>query len=263
MRVICLSAVLAAFLAPVPALAVSMVSFEGGGFSDNQSIVDPPGMPTFTAGTMVFSTINPDEPDLGLVVEEYGSADGDPQGFLRDQGGGNDVVDAGLEGRIGQFFMRPSRNIEDRNFVNEPIFRIEFTEAPFGFVSGEIWDIDGNDTQGTERWQIDAFDAGDMQIGSILSPLGTTTGGSSLDGDVWEYVFAAGNGSLFGGAVAADIARIDFTFVGSKTLGTGVGFDNFTVGIVPLPAAGWLLLGGLAALGGLSRAGAGRRSAPR
>lgn len=230
--------------------SAAVINFEAG-FTDNTPLTPT----SFAAQGVTFSTINADEPELTLEVEAYGSSDPTPQGFVRDQGGGRDVVDPGLEERIGNFFLRTGGDIVDRDFAGEEIFRIEYDIAPFGFISGEIWDIDGNRRQGTEQWRIDAFDAAGSLLGSVLSPLGTTTGNSSLDGDVWQFTFTD---SSVGGDIAL-VERLDFVFTGSKTTGIGLAFDNFVTGVAPMPVPATLPLL-LAALGGASLWARRRRS---
>ncbi|MEM9900496.1 MAG: VPLPA-CTERM sorting domain-containing protein [Pseudomonadota bacterium] len=227
---------------PAPALAVT-IDFETG-FTDNEALSNF----SFADLAITFSTINPDEPDLTLVVEAVGESDPDAQGFLRDANGVRDDVDPGLENQIGDFFLRTGGAIEDRDFANEAVFRIDYGFVPVGTISGEIWDIDGNNAQGSEAWLVEAFDTLGTQIGSIQSPIGTTTGASSLDGDVWTFAFD--NGNVAGGVEA--VAALEFSFVGTKTTGIGLAFDNFVTGAapdlpaVPLPAGFPLMLATLA-----------------
>ncbi|MEM9249290.1 MAG: hypothetical protein AAGB05_11425 [Pseudomonadota bacterium] len=226
-------------LVPAAALAVS-IDFETG-FSDNEALTAT----SFAAQGVVFSTINEEE-GLTLDVEAVGTADSGPQGFVRDATRRQDEVDPGLEDRIGTFFLRTGGEIEDRNFRDEAVFRISYDIVPYDFISGEIWDIDGNASQGTEKWRVDAFDALGVLIGSVSSPTGVSTGAGSLDGDVWTFAFNDAN--VDGGI--PNVAWIDFSFIGTKTRGLGLAFDNFTTGeappaIMPLPGGLPLLAAGL------------------
>lgn len=245
------ASVAAAAMLAMPALAAAAVIDFETGFVDNEALTPT----SFVAEGVVFSTINPDDPALTLEVEAVGPNDPDPQGFLRDVTGLRDEVVPGRAARIGNFFLRTGPPIEDRDFAGEPVFRISYLDAPVSFIRGEIWDIDGNPGQGSEQWRIDAFDAGGGQLGSVLSPLGTTNDAASLDGDVWTFSF---DDATVGGDISA-VARLDFIFTGSKTTGLGLAFDNFVTGTAPIPLPATLPLL-LAALGGVGLVARRRRA---
>jgi hypothetical protein len=105
-------------------------------------------------------------------------------------------------------------------------------------ASGQIWDIDGNTSQGTEQWDVQAYDSANNLVASILSPLGSTNGAGSLDGLPWTFNLAGG-----------EFSRIDFVFTGTKERGVGLGFDNFNTSSVSVPEPGSLALLTLGLLG--------------
>jgi hypothetical protein len=124
-----------------------------------------------------------------------------------------------------------------------PVFSLDF--SGFGgasSVSGEIWDIDGNNSQGTEKWDVVAHLAGGGTAIRV-SPTGTTTNASSLNGKAWTFAFES----------VGTIMSIDFNFTGTKKTGIGAAVDNFVIAPVPVPAGGLLLLSGLGAAAFLRR----------
>jgi hypothetical protein len=91
---------------------------------------------------------------------------------------------------------------------------------------------------------VESFDGSGNLTDSVLSPLGTNNGPSSLDGKPWTWSFSHG---------VNDIYSIQLSFVGSKTSGIGLAFDNFApdsvapdnMSPVPEPSEVLMLLSGL------------------
>lgn len=110
-------------------------------------------------------------------------------------------------------------------------------------ASGEIWDIDGNLEQGTERWRIDALAMDGSVLASILSPIGDSYTPESLNATPWTFEFDR---------ELADIWGLRIEFVGTKTWGLGAGFDNF-YGTVPEPGTLAMLALGIGFLGRRAR----------
>jgi hypothetical protein len=177
----------------------------------------------------------------GGFLEQY-NEDG-TDGFLNDQMNardrGNDEPNSGL----GTWFLRTDGTINVDGSTNR-FLRITYN-TPVSEASGEIWDIDGNDSQGTERWDVVLFNNG-TQVTTIQSPTGTDNGPGSRDGLPW--VFNASPGSMFD--------EIQFQFSGTKESGIGLAFDNFNTNTanVPVPASLALLGAGLVGLGMSRRA---------
>jgi hypothetical protein len=111
--------------------------------------------------------------------------------------------------------------------------------TPMSAAGADIWDIDGNPRQGTERWRIDALAFDGSVLASILSPSGDSLGAESLNAMPWHFAFTRETADIFG---------IRIEFVGSKTWGIGAGFDRFWCA-VPEPGTLSLLALGVAVLG--------------
>ena len=87
-------------------------------------------------------------------------------------------------------------------------------------LSGEIWDIDSGG--GTEQWRVDVLDSAGNVIATQLSPLGLLQNDpNSLDSLPWVFSFSGLT------ALSTDVDKVRLTFVGSKTDGIGLSFNNF------------------------------------
>jgi hypothetical protein len=231
------------------AKAASVVlDFEIGGLgytpTDNQLV----GPNTFNAYNVRFVP-----GQSGLAFEEQGDqGSGDDSGFVNDPAGTRDTERPDAAGGLGEYFLRQTLTLgSQQNFnADDPIFSIQYLATPTGHISGEIWDIDGNNSQGTEKWVVSAFDASNNLLNSVTSPVGTTTNNGDNPFQAGPWTFAFDPAALSGG-----IDRLDFLFHGTKTEGIGVAFDNFQTGVapVPVPAALPLLVSGLGALGFFAR----------
>lgn len=169
-----------------------------------------------------------------LEIAAGGTPESMPDGFFNDALGVVDTAAPGFEARLGSFFLRHPFGLIGVPF---PDFIIKYDPSTRPTAAaGEIWDIDGS-PDGTERWLVTAYNATGTSLGSSLSPLGVDPP-SPLDGLPWVWSFD----------FAEPIDRIEFEFLGTKTTGIGLAFDNFApAGNVPEPAT--LTLWSLGAMG--------------
>ncbi len=135
---------------------------------------------------------------------------------------GRDVAATGLGPQLGGFFLRGNPGADFGLLI------IDYAGGVVNGASGEIWDIDGL-TNGTEQYRVRAFDTGNVLLATIDSPLSTQDSGclnTELDGKPWTFDFSGTPG----------IARITIDFIGSKTNGIGLAFNNFNAtGEQPVP----------------------------
>jgi hypothetical protein len=227
-----LAAATAASLAAASTAGAAVIDFEGG--TDDQQIFPD----TFDDTNVSFVALE----GHSLYFEERGEDGTD--GYLYDQGNENDVEAPGAGSSLGNYFMRAETDVSDRTIAPGRVFAMQYDKGVTTPISGEIWDIDGEDTQGTEQWIVSLYDGTGTQLAQQTSPHGVHHQSGSFDGLPWTFAF---DGS--GGYSLADVRRVDFSFAGDKRFGNGFGFDNFETGApVPLPAAAWFLI---TALGGL------------
>lgn len=140
----------------------------------------------------------------------------------------SDTPYAAVAAQLGDYFLRhqqpggaPPALIVDYN-----------TSLAISALSGEVWDIDGGPT-GTEQWRADVLDAGGSVLATQLSPLGTGAL-TPLDGRPWAFSFSG---------LPSGVDKVRLTFVGSKTDGIGLAFNNFSpFTAVPEPSGGALAL---------------------
>ena len=171
----------------------------------------------------------------GAFLEASGELDANPQGFLNDQDSTYDLQFLATPG-LGDWFVRTDGQVGSRG--GQGIYLSIAYDTAVTAASGQIWDIDGNAGQGTEMWDVQAFDSANNLVASVQSPEGSTNGPGSLDGLPWAF-------NLNGGA----FTRIDFVFTGTKQQGVGLGFDNFNTSSVSVPEPGSLALLGLGLAG--------------
>lgn len=163
--------------------------------------------------------------DAGTFAVLEDTHDDSPNGFLDDPTGTGDLERPGLEGALGDYFLRTPNNLESDALVN---LIVTFDSDLVNRVVGEIWDIDGNSSQGTEQWRVIAYAADRSVLGTIDSPIGTTTSNSNpLQAGPWAWGFDFGDD--------ATVAAVGFQFVGTKQTGIGLAFDNFAYFEVPGP----------------------------
>lgn len=169
--------------------------------------------------------------DTPAVIEHIGLDAGDPAtgGFGGTAGG--DTADPGFESQLGDYFLRgPSSGLDFGKFVIQYTTPLTITAA-----SGEIWDIDGTGTElnpgFTEQYRVRAFDSSNNVLDTIDSPVGTLLSSTApLDGQPWTFNFSGLSGS---------IDHIEITFMGTKTTGIGLAFNNFyPTTVAPEPGMG-------------------------
>ncbi len=138
-----------------------------------------------------------------------------------------DIANGGTAGQLGNFFLR---QLQPGN--PPPPFIVDYnTSQVITALSGEIWDIDGDPTH-TEQWVVQALDGSNNVLTTLTSPLGDD---QSLDGLPWVFSFSG---------LSSGFDKLKITFIGSKTSGLGLAFNNFNPTAVPEPAS--VVLFGLA-----------------
>ena len=150
------------------------------------------------------------------VFEQVGSSD-DVRGFLGSTG--NDTPDTGFESYLGDYFLRQSPGDKFGN-VPAPLIVDYNTSLSILALSGEIWDIDGTTGgTGTEQWLVEVLDGSGNVLASTKSPLGSLGSYSAeLDGRPWTFNFTE---------LPSGVDKVKLTFIGGKTSGIGLAFNNF------------------------------------
>lgn len=155
--------------------------------------------------------------DARGLFEAYGQDGTD--GFANSTTGIADTANGGLAGQLGNFFLRQPV----AGSIPGPFIVAYATSQTITALSGEIWDIDGSQG-GTEQWRVDVLDASNNVLNSQLSPLGNSL---ALDGLPWTFSFSG---------LPAGVNKVRLTFVGTKTSGLGLAFNNFSpTSAVPEP----------------------------
>lgn len=204
---------------------------------------------SITGGTVRFffdtNGNNEFDPDTDVlpVFEARGDADGDPQGFHSSKNGGSDRP-AG--GNLGGWFIRQPDGIGPTSNGTLPgPFLIDYNVTrTIDGLSGEIWDIDSAAPNATEQWLVEVLDRSGNVVDHRLSPIGLNQNDpASLDSLPWTFMFS----DLTSKSLEVDKVRL--TFVGTKPIGIGLSFNNFSAfEAVPEPSSVALLglgLGGL------------------
>jgi hypothetical protein len=230
MKRLTLTAIAAVAALGVTPASAAFIDFEGG--VDDQEITPS----TFSDTGISFVGAS----GVGLFFEQTG--DDETDGFFNNRERSYDEAAAGHGASLGTYFMRTGENVSSRGLPLD-VFSVEWSYRPRTPVSGQIWDIDGDPSQGTEQWAVRAYDASDVMIAEQISPLGDSFGAGSLDAKPWTFSFDGSGYDL------TSLATLKFSFIGTKETGIGLAFDNFDSGApVPLPAAAWFLM---TAIGGL------------
>jgi PEP-CTERM motif len=153
------------------------------------------------------------------VFEHIGTDGND--GFQNGGLGVQDTATPPFGPQLGSFFLRgPVGFAVPRPFIVDYNTGITITA-----LSGEIWDIDGA-SQATELWNVEVLDNANNVLASQLSPLGNS---SALDGKPWVFAFTG---------LPLGVDKIRITFLGTKTMGVGLAFNNFSpTEAVPEPAS--------------------------
>lgn len=230
-------AILFALLSVIPSASAQLIDFEtdpaGGLPVDNNPLATPYNL---TAGGTVdfffdvnFSNVR-DTGDANALFEAAGQDGSD--GFVNSGSGVNDDAAGPFDLQLGGFFLR-----QPVNGTVPPPFIIDYnTSNPITALGGEIWDIDGSTQLGTERWLVEVLSATNVPLASQLSPLGVD---NTMDSMPWTFGFSG---------LPSGVDKVRITFVGSKTMGLGLAFNNYTP-VTPEPAS----LGAVAMLAVITR----------
>jgi hypothetical protein len=171
--------------------------------------------------------------DVGIdgrpVFEAYGADASD--GFANGLTGINDTANGGLASQLGSYFLRQLQP----GGVPQPFIVDYNTSQVITALSGEIWDIDGAPGN-TEGWLVEALDTSNALLTSQLSPPGNS---SALDGLPWVFSFTG---------LPSGFDKLRITFIGSKTMGLGLAFNNFDP-TTAAPEPSTLALAAIAAMG--------------
>jgi hypothetical protein len=125
--------------------------------------------------------------------------------------------------------------------------------SPFGRYNpdGAAW-LDSNDNP-TVEWNVNigqAFNAVSFGL-TDANDQKNSFFHLAVNGATWEIATREANGSLHWLTILFDQAVTDAVITFSTALNDGFGIHKATVAPVPLPAAGWMLVSGLAGLAGL------------
>ncbi|WP_165250913.1 PEP-CTERM sorting domain-containing protein [Paludisphaera soli] len=246
------SAATAAFcgLAFATSAAADMIDFEtrpdGSTPVDDARLVSPYAIAGGGSVRFFFDVNGNDRFDLGVDALPRFEARGEDgtDGFVSSTAPG--PFDRAREGyglQLGRWFLRQPDGIG----VLPGPFLIEYdTTQVIREFSGEIWDIDGG-----EQWRVDVLNGTGSILTTLLSPQGVGRNDpATLDSLPWNFGFKG---------LPDGVKSIRLTFVGTKTDGIGLAFNNFSPtfavpgSVVPEPSSLALMAIGLAA------AAAGRR----
>lgn len=206
---------LAATLALATAAGAQVITFE----------TDPTGAPAVDNAPLGLASAYA-VGGLGITFGFDGDGDGVPETPAVFEQIGNDGIDGfaacvdrdtaspGFEPQLGNFFLRGTPGADFRLLV------IDYTGGTVSAASGEIWDIDAV-LPLVEQYRVAAYDALGNLLATIDSPVGNQDSGclnTQLDGRPWTFAFTG---------LTPGIARITIDFIGTKTQGIGLAFNNF------------------------------------
>ncbi len=206
---------LAATLALAAAAGAQVITFE----------TDPTGAPAVDNAPLGLASAYA-VGGLGITFGFDGDGDGVPETPAVFEQIGNDGIDGfsacvdrdtaspGFEPQLGNFFLRGTPGADFRLLV------IDYTGGTVAAASGEIWDIDAV-LPLVEQYRVTAYDALGNLLATIDSPVGNQDSGclnTQLDGRPWTFAFTG---------LTPGIARITIDFIGTKTQGIGLAFNNF------------------------------------
>ena len=164
-----------------------------------------------------FDTDYDDVLDTSAIFEQVSNIDEKKGSGFKGYDGEKDKAAPGYESLLGDFFLRQSTPYKPFG-----VFTILYdADNPVTAASGEIWDIDGK--KNTEQFLVEVFN-GTTLVDSVQSPLSSDL---SLNGKPWTFGFEG----------LPNITKIEVTFIGSKTTGIGLAFNNFSpTENIPQPA---------------------------
>lgn len=220
------------------AQAAGLIDFEtapgGGAPVDDASLSAPYPMPGGGSVQFFFDNNGNNVYDAGIDDDPIFEASGPDaiNGFANSVTGIPDTANGGLAGLLGSFFLRQLTP----GTIPPPLVIDYSSPVAITDLSGEIWDIDGQE-QATERWAVAILDSAGSPLAGQLSPIGNS---AALDGLPWTFSFTG---------LPSGVDKVRITFVGTKISGLGLAFNNFTpIQAVPEPSTLALLLGGGAKL---------------
>jgi hypothetical protein len=218
MRRPCVLAGLVAGVAAQGAVVAQVIDFEttpsGATPVDNQPLDrTEPYIVGGVAVTIGFDTDGDGITDTNALFERRGVDGSD--GFQSFQAPiGYDTERDGSPRHLGDFFLRQATGIGP---WPGPMI-IEY-DANVDALSGEIWDLDSDDFGRTERWRISAFDEAGALLRFVDSPPSIPQSNpASLDSLAWEFSIVE----------PGQIRRVEIDFIGTKTTGIGLAFNNFS-----------------------------------
>jgi hypothetical protein len=234
----CLSSVLV--VANLQAAVVDFETTPGGGTpTDNEILSSPYNISGGGTVRFFFDKNGNDEYDAGVdglpAFEQIGNDS--VNGFLNASLNQFDAASAGYVAQLGNFFIR------NENFPLFPLIVDYNTPQIITALSGEIWDIDADNT-GNEQWRIDALDGSNATVASQNSPVGVD-GFNPLDGRPWVFGFSG---------LPTGFDKLRISFIGTKPGGVGLAFNNFDPTFnAAIPEAGsiTLMAGASAAFAGV------------
>lgn len=200
-----------ALAAPLSAQVITFETVPGGGATTDDHVLGLAD--AYTVGplsiTFGFDGDMNGVPETPAVLEQIGPDVVD--GFVGCNG--RDLASTGFAGQLGNFFLRGAPGGDFGLLV------ITYSGGSVSAASGEIWDIDGV-AQGSEQYRLRAYDASGTLLATLDSPVSTQESGclnTELDGRPWTFSFVGVPG----------LARITIDFIGTKTSGIGLAFNNF------------------------------------
>lgn len=217
LAVVC-RALTAALLVVASPAAGAVIDFESTPAAvaptDNQLLVTPYAITGGGTAQFFFDVNGNDSFDAGiddLPVFEQAGQDGS-DAYNSTATGINDTAVSGFTSQLGAFFLR-----HPVPFSLPPAFLIDYSTAQtITGLSGEIWDIDSGSAGNTEQWLVEILSGSNSVLASQLSPLGNS---SALDSLPWTFAFTG---------LPLGVDKVRLTFVGSKTTGIGLAFNNFS-----------------------------------
>jgi hypothetical protein len=215
-----------AYFVPIASVSSQTITFEqpaiGGTPSDNAELVNAYSL-TDGGNVRFFFDVdgnNSFEEDVDFFGKFENIGGSDPgSGFLNFALNKDDTAADGYENQLGNWFLRQPTPFGTGSAMY-PLIAKYNTPQTITALSGEIWDIDGGTDQpnSTERWKVEAINASGAVLETRISPTGVDNNGH-YDGKPW--VFSMTN-------LQAGVDAIRITFIGTKTSGLGLAFNNFS-----------------------------------